>query len=430
MVIGCAQIPFYPQGAQVISYLPQLADGGPASQQWITSFTFVNSHLTTSLNGTVFLYANNGGGLLLDFGAGPVSTFNFTIPPQGTVVFTSKGTSSSTVATTGWAIATSTLPVQAVVQYRYSVNGIPQQGVAALATQASALFRSPASSQTGIAIGNIYSNPISVNVQALNASGANIATTSITLPAFGHASFSVVQIFPSLPSNFRGTIIVSPTVSGNYTVAWTLSTDLGVLASYPPSALNWPISQYERIWIVWQKILNVANATFTLGTLPKLVIDPTTGQINSLTDTTLNEVHIFMNLAELISDSESELGFAIGHEMGHIIQARIGLQFNSNKEYDADIHCMLLALLAGYDPYGAAGVLAKLAMATGDTSLVSQQFDNVKLALGVDLHGWFVDRINMIFQELVYVCSLPQAHGFCANYRIAIHPHFPGSAPL
>ena len=427
-VAGYAQ--FDTEDAQVISYLPQLADGGPASQQWITSFTFVNPHETYSVAVAVFLYANNGGALLLDFGAGPVSTFTVTIPPQGTVVFTSRGTSSVTTVTTGWAIASSTLPIQAVIQYRYSVSGIPQQGVSAPATEASALFRSPAGTGTGIALANIYSQAIAVTVWALNGNGSNAASNTVTLPALGHASFTVSQLFPALPSNFRGTILISPVVANQYVVAWTLSVDLGVLASYPASALNWPVSQYERIWMVWEKVLNVAAANYRLGTLPKLVIDPTTGQINSFADTTLNEVHIFMNLAELISDSESELGFAVAHELGHIIQARVGQKFYANKEYDADIYGMLLALSAGYDPYGSAGVLAKLSMASGDANLVSQEFDNIQLTLGIDPHGSFVDRLASIFQAMQVMCGSSQAQGFCSLYKGVIHPHFPFSAPI
>jgi Zn-dependent protease with chaperone function len=424
---------FDTQGAQVLSYLPQLADGGPTSQQWITNFTFVNPHTTSGTSGFVFLYEDDGSPLTLDLGSGPQSTFSFFIPPQGTVVFTSKGTSSAAAPTTGWALVLSTLPIQAVVQYRYSANGIPQQGVSALATEASIFFRSPASSQTGVALANVYgTSSISLQVSALNTNGINVANTSITLPPFGHKSFTVAQVFPGLAPDFRGTVTISPTLPGYYTIAWTLSTDLGVLASYPPSALNWPTSQYERIWKVWLKIMNVAASAFPLGTPPKLVVDYSTGQINSFANPALNEVHIFMNLAELISDSESELSFVVAHEIGHIIQARIGqLAFvPGNREYDADQYGMLLSLAAGYDPYGAAGALAKLSMASGDSSLLSQNFDNYVAIAGVDLHGSFNNRLALIFQVMQTICGSPQYQGFCALYKTAIHPHLPPISPL
>src|SRR5438552_16667202 len=99
---------FDPEGAQVISYFPQLADGGPASQQWVTSFIFANPHFSLALSGSVFLYDDSGKELRMDFGNGPVSTFDFFIVPQGSATFTSTGASAATVI--GWAEAISSLP--------------------------------------------------------------------------------------------------------------------------------------------------------------------------------------------------------------------------------------------------------------------------------------------------------------------------------
>src|SRR5207249_10620644 len=104
---------FDPEGAQVISYFPQLADGGPPNQQRITSLTFVNSHQSDPAAGTVHIYGNNGGPLALDFGGGAVSSFSFTVPPQGTVAFKTTGASPATL--TGWAIVSSSLPLEGVV---------------------------------------------------------------------------------------------------------------------------------------------------------------------------------------------------------------------------------------------------------------------------------------------------------------------------
>jgi len=420
---------FDPQGSQVTSYFPQVADGGSAGQHWITSLTFVNPNATLSVTGTVNLYANNGSALALDFGAGPVSSLPLAIPPQGTVVFTTTGAPESVAI--GWAVATSNLPVQGVVQYRYSVKGVPQQGVSALATEASALFRSPASSTTGLAIANPSLSALGVKISALDPSGATVTSNTVTLGPLGHVSVTLSQVLTDLPPNFRGTVIVSTTAPNTYVVAWTLSTDLGVLASYPPSALNWPISQYERISKVWQKVLGVAAANFPLGTAPRLVIDPSVGQINSFANTSLNEVHIFMNLAELISDSESELAFVLGHELGHIIQtASGGLQFSSNTERDADGYGLQLALGAGYDPYGGAGALAKLAMASGTPGLINPGFDNIQANLGTDPHSSFLDRLGVILQTAQSVCLLPQNPAVCSMYKATVHSHFPVNAPL
>src|SRR5438309_3922821 len=110
----CAQ--FDPEGAQVISYFPQLADGGDRSQQWVTSLTFVNPHFSLQAFGTVNLFGDDGSPLALNFGKGAVSTFTFAIPAQGSVTFTTTGGSPTTV--TGWAIVFSSLPLEGVVQFQ------------------------------------------------------------------------------------------------------------------------------------------------------------------------------------------------------------------------------------------------------------------------------------------------------------------------
>jgi predicted Zn-dependent protease len=86
-------------------------------------------------------------------------------------------------------------------------------------------------------------------------------------------------------------------------------------------------------------------------------------------------VQINLALSELISDSPSELAFAIGHELGHILQFKIGrLAFSSNKEIDADQWGMLFAMVSGY---AGAGVLAKLTMANGPASWLSSSTTSV-----------------------------------------------------
>lgn len=428
---GFAQID--PQGAQVISYFPHLTDGGPASQKWVTSFTFVNPHQTIPTAAIVQFFNDDGSPLSLDFGNGPSSTFTFTVPPQGTITF--KSTAASSIAVSGWAVVVSSLPLEGIVQFTFSVNGVPQQGVTAQATPASHLFRSPATPSTGIALANPYPVQTLIGVTVYDAGGKSLGQSSLTLPPSGHHAFNLSQMFSGLPSNFHGSVVVS-TAAASLTgfVAWTLSADGGVLANYPPSGSEWPVSQVERILKVWEKIFNAATWTLNLpmpSSIPKLVIDPSTGAINSYADVSKNEVHIFLNLAELISDSESELGFVVGHELGHIIQGQAGLVFNpGNAELDADQYGMLLALVAGYDPYGAAGALSKLAMASGTAGLVSQNFDNLSALAGGDIHGSFNNRLQLLFEDMQDLCSLPSAQSACNSYKSAVHPHLPSSVPL
>jgi Peptidase family M48 len=413
-----------PESAQVISYFPQFVDGGSDAQKWTTSLTLINPHLTLSAGAMVNLYDDNGASLSLDFGNGPVSKLTVTIPPQGSVTYKSLGTASSVL--TGWAVVVSNLPLEGVIQFSYSANGVPQQGVSAESTPASTLFRSPASSSTGIALANTNSVSIPVTVTAIDTMGSTVAQTSVTLSAFNHRSLSVAQLFPALPTSFRGTVLMGAPTSF---VAWTLSADGGVISSYPPGGLDWPVSQYERIWKIWFKVLSSAATGFSLGTPPNLVIDYSAGQINAFANTAANEVHVSLNLAELISDSESELAFIIGHALGHIIQAKtqqlVLVPFNA--EADADQYAVLFALGAGFDPYAGAGALGKLLMVSGPGSLLAQNFDN----LTTDPHTSFNNRLPILFTDLQTICSSSTTlQNLCAQYKILIHPDLPSAAPL
>ena len=432
---------FDPQGSEVITYIPQLADGGGPSQQWITSLTFVNPNQSFAASGVVYIYGDDGNPLSLNFGTGPVSSFSFSVPAQGSAVFKSAGTSSKMVD--GWAIIRSTLPLEAVAQFAYSTNGVVQQGVSASTTDASTLFRSPAGLATGVAIANPSSNSsVALTISALDSNGNTIATMPYTLAPLAHLSGTVAALFPSLSGSnlfgslgaFHGSVVIATTTPATYCVVWTLSWDLGVPTNLPASGLAAPVSQYERISKVWQKILTVASANYPLGTNPSLIIDQTSGsQINAIYSSAQNAVDILAGLGELLSDSDGELSFVMGHELGHIIQARLGGRLAlvpTDRELDADQYGLLLSLLAGYDPYGSAGALGKLSMASGSVDLLDQDFDYLGSVAGVDPHTSFNNRLGAVFQAIQTICAAPGYRGACAAFHNNFHPHMPGAAPL
>jgi predicted Zn-dependent protease len=135
-------------------------------------------------------------------------------------------------------------------------------------------------------------------------------------------------------------------------------------------------------------------------------------------------------LAELISDSESELAFVLGHELGHIIQARISQSiFSTNIELDADQQGVVIALESGYDPYGAAGALGKLSMVSSDASVIDQNFDNLAPAGGVDLRSSFNNWLAVFLQNMRTLCAA-DTQNFCSQYKSISHPHLPPHAPL
>ena len=182
------------------------------------------------------------------------------------------------------------------------------------------------------------------------------------------------------------------------------------------------------------RIVNVFNRTYKIYS--------TLGLLNSApdlyynTDPTINayasqgkQVVIYLALAELLQDSDSELSFAVAHELGHIVQQRTNTLYfvYDNPEFDADVWGVLASLLAGYEPYAGSGTLSKLSMATGDVGL-AQQYEDQSAA---DAHKSFVTRIEVMYDALRAVCGVSaDFQATCNQYRSTMHPHFPAGAVL
>ncbi len=156
-----------PQNAQTDLYFPHLADGGASNSQWQTRFTFINTN-SSPVSVSVYLYADGGGPLNLDFGSGPTSAASFTIPQNGTYILQSN---IGPFTTTGWAYAFATLPVEATVAFRLIHNGTAQLEITAEPTLPSYGYRSVATPQVGVAVANVYSGtslPVTVTQNALH----------------------------------------------------------------------------------------------------------------------------------------------------------------------------------------------------------------------------------------------------------------------
>jgi hypothetical protein len=420
-----------PASAHTNLYFPQLADGGTPAQQWQTTFTFLNTN-TDPAAVVLTIFGNNGSPLRMDFGAGPASTLSFAISGGGTRQF--RSTIASQTIQTGWAVATASLPLQAVLTFRELVNGVPKVEISTEPTLPAFRHFSPATRFTGIAMANIYGSPVSVNVQVNDADGNSLGQQSLTIPGGNHLAFNLWQKFPNLDPNFHGSLILDGNAPPSDSfIAWTLNADAsGVLSSLPPGRIGWPISHWDQIWFVFWKIWDAtqqlsANAP-SIGTFgstpPQLKIDQS--QVINAFASGGNTLQINLALSELISDSPSELAFAVAHEMGHIYQQRNnGTQlFNTDIEFDADQWGAILSLIAGYDPYASAGALAKLAMATGSAGLASQ----FEAQLAPDAHKSFNTRLENVYATLSTLCSvIPNT---CALYKGIFHPNFPASAPL
>jgi hypothetical protein len=425
---------FDPATAHVNLYFPHLADGGTRAQQWQTSFVFMNPHTEAPAQVSLWVFSNDGSPLPLDLGLGLTSNVSFSIPPSGIRILRSNVASEGIV--TGWAFASATLPVQATVLFRAIQNGTPLVEISAAAALPAPIYWSAANKSLGVAIANASAEPgasIQAFLDAYDSNGAKVGSAQYTLGPLAHASFTLGSVMPNLPNDFSGSLQISTRNSYDPLVAWTLNSDRGLLASLPAGQLAWPISHNDRIRLVWSKVLNAAKtALITSGanmSTPPVTLRILSGsdEINAYASRDGQTVFITLSLSELISDSPSELAFVIGHELGHIAQARAGhnLFISDNYELDADRIGMMLSLLAGYDPYAGAGALAKLSMAADSGSLARQLIEDL-----TDVHRSFNTRIAAMFSLLRDVCSSPDASGACESYKSIVHPHFPRFVPL
>ena len=423
---------FDPEGAHVDLYFPHLADGGPASDQWQTSFVFVNPHPLLPANVTLFMYGDDGQPLALDLGGGGRSVQAVTVPPSGSVTLRSSISFPKTV--TGYAVAFADLPLQATVLFRRIMNGAPQVEVASAATLPSQQYFSPATRDLGVAIVNIYNYPRSFQINALDSSGATAGTSMINLGPSAHTSFNLADRIPSLPANFTGSVrIFSFSLPTDQFLAWTLNVDRGLIATLPPGRLGWPIDHFDRIWLVFRKLMSVVPAALVNMGIADVNLNAP-GAVNLVVspEQTINAfgragvVQIDLSVSQLISDSPSELAFIVGHELGHVAQLQHGKTLLiADKEQDADFFGMTLMVYAGFDPYAGAGALAKLSMVTGQAGLLSPAFDDL-----ADPHASITSRIDSMFATLNLTCAQPALSLYCGAYKSVIHPNFPSTAPL
>lgn len=424
---------FDPENAHVDLYFPHLAVGGPVQDQWETSFVFVNPHPSLPSTVTLSIFGDDGQPLSLDLGGGGARVQQVTVPPSGSITLRSAISFQTTI--TGYATAVADLPVQATVLFRRIMNGIPQAEISAPATLPSQQYVSPATRDLGIAIVNIYNSSKSFQITALDSSGVTAGTSVVNLAARQHLSFDLIDRIPGLSSTFTGSIRIVPSTSASdQFLAWTLNVDRGLVASLPPGRLEWPISHPDQIRLGYQKLLRAAPSA--LAALRIFNVD-----LNALGAVTLTispeqiinasaqpgGIQIDLSVSQLISDSPSELAFIVGHELAHVaqFQHRANLSVPSDAEQDADVFAITLMTLAGFDPYGSAGALAKLNMMTATPGLVAPDFDNL-----MDPHASFTARLATMLSTVSQACAQPALTAFCGAYKPVIHPNLPATAPI
>jgi len=306
--------------------------------------------------------------------------------------------------------------------------GKPTNAVTAQGTAATSMYKSIANPRLGISVANPDRfRSLTVSLTLTGREGQQYGEHRVTLPPRGHTAFNLFQVFRGLSDGFTGTVTISPT-EPRYCVAWTMSADVdtGLFYTLPSGNYRWPPSQKERLQLVFSKVKDAAVQVVPELSNIKMEIGEEK-QINAYALPDARTIRINLATAEMMADSDSELAFVMGHEMGHIIQARTGQYvFSTNPELDADALGTWLVFIAGYDPYAAAGVFGKLQMGSGTPGLLGEIFRE----LGVDPHKSFAGRIDNVLATLNDVCSMNEMVAACAGYKSGIHPHFPSILPL
>ncbi len=423
---------FDPESAHTNLYFPHFADGGPINDRWQTSIVLLNPSWTSEASLTLRFYDDRGRPLALDLGYGLRSSLAIRIPAKGTKVLRSRMASPRLV--TGWAKGDASLPVQATVLFRQYQNGRPVVELSAVAAEPTLMYYSIATKWTGVAVVNPSEEPLDVLISPIDRNGNDLVETTVSLAAHEHRSFNLGALMPGLPEDFQGSILIGAAWEPRHLLAWTLHVDRGLISTLPSGAVARFGSHRDRIWKVYRKVVDSATwilrdaGVLDLSAKPlRLTISTKREPINAYALSDGSEIYVTISLAELINDSPSELAWVIGHELGHIVQARYGGNlFLENPELDADLFGMLACLGAGYDPYAGAGTLAKLSMASDTGGLLAQIVNDL-----FDTHQSYNTRIQNMFDHLQKICDDPDLNEtLCKAYKSVYHPHFPEWVPL
>lgn len=394
---------------------------------WQTTFTFIHARVSSAPAQVVLeFFDDNGQPLALDFGGGRVSSLNLTVPASGIQRVRSRMTSAETVM--GWARACSSVPVQGTVAFRQFLSGRPVVELTAHSTLPTLRYLSPASSQLGIALANPHGEEWrTVALELRDASGNLVGTRSVSLPPLGHQAFNLGSMFPGLPTEFTGTVLLSHPTQACF-LAWTVHVEGGLMSTLPSGRYAWPPPHQERIWAVFLRILDVARTLMPDAFNRPMALEiSSAAQVNAFAYSSGDRIKVNLATSQMYGDAEAELAWAVAHEMGHIIQFRTGKKyFSSEAELDTDGWGALLLLGASYDPYAAAGALGRLQLAAGLPGLLGE----LLLELLVP-HRSFSTRIDTVLQTLTEICSAsPGNQAMCTRYRSWFHPHFPTNLPL
>ena len=223
--------------------LAQVAAGGG----WVTVISLINTS-TAPVNVTVQLRGDAGSALNLPVtvtqASGTQSTtgssVSGTINPNGTMLLsTGDGIPSTAV---GWANVLSTGSISGFAIFRFiGASGVSEGTVSLQSTQVSyskitVPYDNTANFQTGVALANLSSSPVTITATIWDRGGPQIDMQSFTLLANGHIAFNVATQWTSTDNN-QG-IIVFQSNGGGLTGLGLRFSPFGTFTSVPSILSN------------------------------------------------------------------------------------------------------------------------------------------------------------------------------------------------
>ena len=222
-----------------ISSIPDLAaEGG-----WTTTFTLLNKGPNLAQANLAF-YDDFGNPLVLPlvFPQSQTSETGASISQvlSATASLVAQATGPANVPSVeGSAILTANSGVDGFAIFHYAPTA--QEAVVPLETRVAPAytlaFDNTNGVSTGIALENVSAAPATIPVLIRNDAGAQVVSTTITLPAFGHVSCVLSQV-PCYPvtANLRGTVEFDTPSGGQISVAGIRYTPPGTLTTIPSLA--------------------------------------------------------------------------------------------------------------------------------------------------------------------------------------------------
>ena len=205
-----------PSGTVVV---PHFADGGG----WITQIFLVNPTANT-ISGTVQFTDPNGASVNVSIGGHSGSSFSYSIPGGSSQKLATSGAGSSTASGSVYVVPTGgTAPVALVVfSYRPAGITLTEAGVPVtngtafrLYVESTGTIGQSGNIQTGIAVASSAGAFVTFDVTDLNGASVGLSPVLLTLPPSGQTAQFLSQLFPSLPSPFKGIVRITTTASAS-----------------------------------------------------------------------------------------------------------------------------------------------------------------------------------------------------------------------